>query len=784
MPDEIKSRPTVTIFGAGVTGLTAAHELAERGFAVVVCEPEEDLTSAEKKPAVGGMARTQWQWLPQTAEDQPARGSFIPTHPLVHLPWEIGFAKAESSLPKGPTTSATLDNLAQLLKSHPEITRLFIEVFAFDEANEGMICLARGKAVKVALTKRGISADRLHILALGNAHTDDRFRSPEERRYVGFRIDETRLPGEHGYRFFPSFYFHLFETMKRIPLMKVVRETDATAARSREENYYLMTTEASSGISYQETGSTAFDNLRPLPAHAIARDDGKLPSVLSRGKPRSMEELRRFMVKMLGDLGCRATDIAIFLARIFKFATACDQRRSAEYSSISWMEFIESPSYSAGFVSMMDKWPHSLVALSARECDAYTHGVITLQLVMDQFRDDAPDRTLVGPTSTAWLEPWKTYLERRHDVVFSSERLINFYLDEETGELSCQSEWKSGGESFTINSLLAGYCVLALPVEKLASVFPRAVLDALEAEALRDQRRNDAQLAVDLSLSLGGVPYGAAQVGSDPLVGGWNVERPASALRHFTGVQYYFEEDINWVEGHTYFIDAPWGISSVTQSAYWHEKMSRRRAFHAIVSVDIGIFDQPGKHGKTAWQCSEEEIARDVWLQIKDGTGTLRLPEPAYYHVDDNLIFNEGAGAGVRENKSPFLVPLKGTWDQRPGEPDAYRVQLDRLVLAGTYMKTYTRLTTMEAANESARHAVNAILEHRFGEHGVPPGIVCATRSMSARESDDAEIFKEIDRELFRQGLPHFMDILKWDTWPTTSVGSVLALLRKLSRPR
>ena len=47
MPDEKPStaRPTVVIFGGGITGLTAAHELAERGFSVVVYEPEEDPTA-------------------------------------------------------------------------------------------------------------------------------------------------------------------------------------------------------------------------------------------------------------------------------------------------------------------------------------------------------------------------------------------------------------------------------------------------------------------------------------------------------------------------------------------------------------------------------------------------------------------------------------------------------------------------------------------------------------------------------------------------------------------
>src|SRR4051794_20907249 len=46
----------VAIFGAGIAGLTAAHELAERGFSVIVVEPEAE---GEGTSRVGGMARSQ-----------------------------------------------------------------------------------------------------------------------------------------------------------------------------------------------------------------------------------------------------------------------------------------------------------------------------------------------------------------------------------------------------------------------------------------------------------------------------------------------------------------------------------------------------------------------------------------------------------------------------------------------------------------------------------------------------------------------------------------------------
>ena len=68
----------VTIIGAGITGLTAAHELVERGFRVQVIEANAasptDVSAAPISLVeglddvdVGGIARTQWSVLPAGA---------------------------------------------------------------------------------------------------------------------------------------------------------------------------------------------------------------------------------------------------------------------------------------------------------------------------------------------------------------------------------------------------------------------------------------------------------------------------------------------------------------------------------------------------------------------------------------------------------------------------------------------------------------------------------------------------------------------------------------------
>ena len=82
-------------------------------------------------------------------------------------------------------------------------------------------------------------------------------------------------------------------------------------------------------------------------------------------------------------------------------------------------------------------------------------------------------------------------------------------------------------------------------------------------------------------------------------------------------------------------------------------------------------------------------------------------------------------------------------------------------MLAGTYMQTFTRLTSMEAANESARHAVNAFLQS--WEIG---GDRCDIWDPEDHELEDLQWFKDLDEKLFDRKLPHFVDILDWDELP------------------
>jgi len=179
----------------------------------------------------------------------------------------------------------------------------------------------------------------------------------------------------------------------------------------------------------------------------------------------------------------------------------------------------------------------------------------------------------------------------------------------------------------------------------------------------------------------------------------------------------------------------------------------------SVLSVDIGDFNSPSRHlidefghGKAARDCTADELAQEVWRQIihaitsdADNVPEALLPWPAWYALDRNLRMTGWPNTGTpARNEAPYLIPIVGDWPNRPGcDPwnphgsswttrpteaqwlenleqrdvwqarhGGYQVHHNSVVFAGTWNKTFTRMTSMEAACESARHAVNAILDH------------------------------------------------------------------------
>jgi geranylgeranyl pyrophosphate synthase/uncharacterized protein with NAD-binding domain and iron-sulfur cluster len=318
----------VIVLGGGVAGMSAAHELIERGFEVVVLE---------RRDAGGGKARSM---------------------PVIH---------------DAPGTSG-------------------------------------------------------HQLAAGAAQS------------VGHRV-----PGEHGFRFFPGFYKHVIETMRRIPSFD---------------------------------GRQVADHLVPTTRMAITQY-GKPTFQIPMAFPRAPNDAGTVLRDMLLAFGpitdLTPDDLAFFGARIWQVLTSCKQRRLTEYERISWWEFVGAEQRSKSYQKFLaDGITRSLVAAKARKASTRTIGDTFVQLmltVLDPI-EGSTDRVLDGPTSVVWIDPWRSHLESRG---------VQYLCNAEVEEILCEEGRITGvtvrqeGKRTTVRG---DQYVAALPLERIVPLVNDRLLAA------------------------------------------------------------------------------------------------------------------------------------------------------------------------------------------------------------------------------------------------------------------------------------------------------------------
>jgi hypothetical protein len=103
------------------------------------------------------------------------------------------------------------------------------------------------------------------------------------------------------------------------------------------------------------------------------------------------------------------------------------------------------------------------------------------------------------------------------------------------------------------------------------------------------------------------------------------------------------------------------------------------------------------------------------------------------------------------------VVDRPGGWASRGGlrRSDGdydYRMQLGHTVFAGAFMRSFTRLNTMEAANETGRRATNAILDY--------DGALLQRAqlwNLEDHELPDVQPLRELDRRIARRGGHHIL---------------------------
>jgi uncharacterized protein with NAD-binding domain and iron-sulfur cluster len=484
------------------------------------------------------------------------------------------------------------------------------------------------------------------------------------------------LPGEHGFRFFPGFYRHLPDTMRRIP--------------------------------YE--GRTVADNLVAASEVQIASKEGEellAPVHL----PRNFDDLDkgfRFLFEYADRVRIAPQDTAYFVDRLLILLTSCEERRFEEYENQSWWEFSGADSRKSENYAryLADGLTRTLVAARAREMSARTGGYILLQLLFDMANPAGQaDRVLNGPTSDVWIDPWLAQLRARG---------VEFRLRHQVQAIHCRDGRVTGVSVVADDTparLEADWYVGALPVEVMATL-----------------------LGDGLALA-------------DPRLMGLHRLR----TRWMNGIVYYIDRDLRGVHGHSIYIDSPWALTSISQPQFWQSEFQPDRLgdgrARGILSVDVSDWEAVGTGiRKQAMFCSREEIADEVWHQLKeslddDATRELEQVEILSSFLDPSIVHPNPTEA---TNLEPLLINTAGSWSDRP---EASSERIENLVLASDYVRTHTDLATMEGANEAARRAVNAILARSGSAADRCP-------VWKLREPPLFAPFRALDKVLFKLGRP------------------------------
>ena len=204
------------------------------------------------------------------------------------------------------------------------------------------------------------------------------------------------LPGEHGFRFFPGFYRHIPDTMRRIPFGG---ERDGV-----------------------------FSNLVPATRVQMARAGGA-EIIAPAHLPGSLGELdlafRSLLRLRRPSWESHPRSRLYFVDRLLLLLTSCEERRFAEYEHQSWWEFSGAQTRSAGLRQVPRRRAHPHAGRGQGARDERPHR--RLHPAPAAVRPLAPggqaDRVLNGPTNDVWIDPWLAHL-RSLGVDYRSEHQV------------------------------------------------------------------------------------------------------------------------------------------------------------------------------------------------------------------------------------------------------------------------------------------------------------------------------------------------------------------------
>jgi geranylgeranyl pyrophosphate synthase/uncharacterized protein with NAD-binding domain and iron-sulfur cluster len=256
---------------------------------------------------------------------------------------------------------------------------------------------------------------------------------------------EHHLPGEHGFRFFPGFYKHVIDTMRRIPSFDGRKVADHLVPTTR--------------VGITQYGKPSF----------------VIPAVFPRTPADAGTVLRDILLAFGPITDLTPDDLAFFGARVWQILTSCSERRLGEYEKIDWWDFVGATQRSQAYRKFLAAGiTRSLVAAKAHKASTRTIGDVFVQLMLTMVQPMAgsTDRVLDGPTNLVWIDPWLAYLESRG---------VEYRCNAQVEEILCEGG-RITGVAVTqdgVRSVVTGdHYISAVPLERMAGLVNRKLLAA------------------------------------------------------------------------------------------------------------------------------------------------------------------------------------------------------------------------------------------------------------------------------------------------------------------
>lgn len=419
---------------------------------------------------------------------------------------------------------------------------------------------------------------------------------------------------------------------------------------------------------------------------------------------------------------------AYFADRMVVYLSSCDARRKGQWDDVSWANFIRTDRWGGDYRDILSgTFTHLLQASRAEGTSAQFVGAVLEWVVYNilGLNSNGPgDRILNLPTNEALIDPWLAHL-RRLGVDLRLGHAVTALRERGGRVVGARVRGPRGAATVTTD-----WYVLAIPVERARRLWTTPMLAA------------DPKLADMFKLT----------------------------TEWMSGIQFFLRRSPPLVRGHIACMNSPWAISAILQAQFWPRDFAATygdgRARDTLSAI-VSDWNTPGVlYGNAARDCTDEEIAREAWEQIKrhvnGGSPVLTDDLLLSWTIDPGLV----RGSKGLRNEDPLILPRVGAWKHRPEVTTAFA----NLMLTGDYPRGPWEMANMEAANASARNATNAIL--RQAGSGETPA-----RVFTPYRPPEWEPLKRIDARRYARGQPNLLDLPAIAGQPLDAVSGLLASL-------